>query len=385
MRKITFFFMLMFVVLTSVAAQTAFVPTRYESTNIYNLHELPGVKLLFSEAVVSASLAEGETSYAYVLDADGDRVLELDKLGYISGSLKYVSLTNKDGKKVTVAGEYKVVVTATVKSASGKVYAGGECSMSVGVPPVEINIDAILWNTLSKIPTTINLTITNAEDIVLDATKKATYTVDNVVYEAAATLTDNVITLSFDENCDFIEGEYVFNVPVGMFTCDGVENEEKVENFTYVKPIPLTVVSVTPTEGALKSIATIKVQFNQEITPLWEFELGGRVFVRSNGDLATNIVVYTAYIYDVPNSAYIESPVTEPGEYLFDIANVVEEALADGEQATYTWVIEAAETAIENVAAVTEKSEVYDLAGRSVKEIVNAGIYIVNGNKVLVK
>ena len=42
MRKITFFFMLMFVVLTSVAAQTAFVPTRYESTNIYNLHELPG-------------------------------------------------------------------------------------------------------------------------------------------------------------------------------------------------------------------------------------------------------------------------------------------------------------------------------------------------------
>ena len=369
---------------TSAMAQKALVPTSYESTNIYNPHELPGIKLWFDEAVASASLADGETSYAYVLDANGERVLELDKLGYISGSLQYVSFTNKDGQKITVAGEYKVVVTATIKSKKNKVYTGGECSITVGVPPVEINVDAILWNTLSKVPTTINLTITNAEDIALNPVKKATYTVDKTVYTATATMADNVITLSFSDE-DFVEGDYVFEVPAGLFTCDGVENEAIVENFTYVKPIPLSVVSVTPAEGVVESIATINVLFNEEVTPMWEFELGGRVFVRSNGDLATKTVIYTAYTYDADNAAYIATPITEPGEYVFDIANVVEKELAEGEQTTYTWIIEAEETAVEAVVAESENAEIYDLAGRRIKNVSNAGIYIVNGNKVLAK
>ena len=42
-------------------------------------------------------------------------------------------------------------------------------------------------------------------------------------------------------------------------------------------------------------------------------------------------------------------------------------------------------TSIESVAVETENTVIYDLTGRRIEKITNAGIYIVNGNKVLVK
>ena len=42
-------------------------------------------------------------------------------------------------------------------------------------------------------------------------------------------------------------------------------------------------------------------------------------------------------------------------------------------------------TAVENVEAENENVEIYDLTGRKVENITKAGIYIINGNKVLVK
>ena len=44
-----------------------------------------------------------------------------------------------------------------------------------------------------------------------------------------------------------------------------------------------------------------------------------------------------------------------------------------------------AETAIEGVDAEAENAVIYDLTGRRIEKITNAGIYIVNGNKILVK
>ena len=42
-------------------------------------------------------------------------------------------------------------------------------------------------------------------------------------------------------------------------------------------------------------------------------------------------------------------------------------------------------TSIESVTIETENTVIYDLTGRRIEKITNAGIYIVNGNKVLVK
>ena len=60
---------------------------------------------------------------------------------------------------------------------------------------------------------------------------------------------------------------------------------------------------------------------------------------------------------------------------------------------THSWILEEVTivvepenpTAVENVEIKNEKSEIYDLTGRKVKNINKAGIYIINGNKVLVK
>ena len=46
---------------------------------------------------------------------------------------------------------------------------------------------------------------------------------------------------------------------------------------------------------------------------------------------------------------------------------------------------EAVTTAIENVETEVENNVIYDLTGRRIEKITNAGIYIVNGCKVLVK
>ncbi len=43
------------------------------------------------------------------------------------------------------------------------------------------------------------------------------------------------------------------------------------------------------------------------------------------------------------------------------------------------------ETAIENIATEAENAEIYDITGRRIENITNAGIYIVGGKKVLVK
>ena len=64
-----------------------------------------------------------------------------------------------------------------------------------------------------------------------------------------------------------------------------------------------------------------------------------------------------------------------------------------GHAGTHSWILEEVTivvepenpTAVENVEIKNEKSEIYDLTGRKVENIAKAGIYIINGNKVLVK
>ena len=61
---------------------------------------------------------------------------------------------------------------------------------------------------------------------------------------------------------------------------------------------------------------------------------------------------------------------------------------------THSWILEEVvieseepeiPTAVENVETEAENAEIYDLTGCKVKNISKAGIYIINGNKVLVK
>ena len=314
----------------------AVMPTEYMSTNEYVPYQLPGIKLVFDEKVTAADLAEGETSYGYILNAAGEKVLELNKKGYISGSMKYISFTNDNVDYVEGAGDYTVVITATITFESGNVYNGGEFVLTVTKQPAEVTLDVDLWGTLEAMPTTINITVDNVEVVALDETKKATLTFGETVYEAAATLNGNVITLVFPEDVEYANGSYTLVVPEGFFICDGEASEEIWEQFTYKKPVPLKILAVTPAEGEVESIEKITIVFNQEIDAQWEFEMNGALFVRTDGWAASATIEYTASVYDM---SYTPSPVTTPGEYVLNIKSVTEMALAEGEKATYTWTI----------------------------------------------
>ena len=51
---------------------------------------------------------------------------------------------------------------------------------------------------------------------------------------------------------------------------------------------------------------------------------------------------------------------------------------------TCTWTI-TGETAVEKIEVATGEQVIYDLLGRRIEKISGAGIYIVNGKKVVIK
>ena len=232
-----------------------------------------------------------------------------------------------------------------------------------------------------------------------------------------ATLANNKITVTFDQ--EFTEeGYYTFVIPTGMFTMDGVENEEytvMVELYTFVIT-PLEVVNATPVEGAVNQISKIVVEFNQTISPSYDenWQMISRE-ITLKGDKQDYTLTYAPSSYNLTNKmeylvnavwngydAYESTPVTEAGTYTLDLASIVvdyaDESYIDewgypntrwhGKngscEVTCTWTI--AETGVEEIATDNGEAKViFDITGRRIESITKAGIYVVNGKKVLVK
>lgn len=153
-----------------------------------------------------------------------------------------------------------------------------------------------------------------------------------------ATVANNRITVTFDQKFTE-EGYYTFVIPAGMFTMDGVENEEysvMVELYTFVIT-PLEVVNVTPVEGAVNQISKIVVEFNQTIYPSYDenWQMISRE-ITLKGDKQDYTLTYAPSSYDVTNKmeylvnavwngydAYESTPVTEAGTYTLDLASIV--------------------------------------------------------------
>ena len=242
------------------------------------------------------------------------------------------------------------------------------------------------------------------------------YLPNNTPINGTVTLADKKITVSFGK--EYTEdGEYLIYIPAGVFTMDGVENEEyeitvKVQQFEL---IPLKVLSVSPTDRNVEQLDRIIVEFNQVITLAYD----------ENGQQISREIIlkgedkeYTLTINPNPNLSnkleylvnatwtgfeYTLTPITAAGKYTLDISSIVVDHGAEeyidqwGYKATmwhglnqycegtYTWSVEGTETGIEDVEMQNGKTEsVYDLQGRKV-ENPTKGIYIINGKKVLVK
>ena len=213
------------------------------------------------------------------------------------------------------------------------------------------------------------------------------------------------------------EGRYTFYIPAGTFTMDGVENEAReinVELYTFTIT-PLEVVSVTPVAGPVSQIDKIVIKYNQVVTLSMDEDWQTISYqVTLKGDNGKNYTLtYCPSSYNASDEIeylvnaewngweYASTPVTEAGTYTLELASVVVDYAGESYidewgysnmkwhgkngccRGTYSWTI--ADTAIEEVNGENGEKVIYDLTGRRVENITNAGIYIVNGKKVLVK
>ena len=241
------------------------------------------------------------------------------------------------------------------------------------------------------------------------------YTPGEDVATGKATFADNKITVTFDQKFTE-EGVYTFVIPAGMFTMDGVPNEKRDINITlYTFTItPLKVDSVIPAMGTVDKLDRIIIVYNQDVTLSMDenWQQISREIALTCGDKAytltynsmSNLSNRVEYLVNAEWTGYeyASTPITADGTYTLNLGDVVVDYAGEkvtdqygtyigtwhGKkgscEGTYTWTIGDG-SAIKVVAPEAGEQIIYDLLGRRIEKIAGAGIYIVNGKKVVIK
>ena len=263
----------------------------------------------------------------------------------------------------------------------------------------------------------LEITFKNVNDVKLveGADPIIVYIPGDSEIEGKATLADNKITVSFGNLTE--EGIYTYAIPEGFFTMDGVANEYtsvSVELYTF-EITPLEVVSVTPVEGNVAQIDKIIIEFNQNISLSWDEnwqQISQQIVLKGEDKDYTltynpmsNLGKTLEYLVNAEWTGYeyTATPITAAGKYTLDLSQIVVDHAGESYidewggnnimwhsknqvcPGTKTWTIVAGESSIDDVVVENGEKVIYDLTGRRVENITNAGIYIVNGKKVLVK
>lgn len=227
----------------------------------------------------------------------------------------------------------------------------------------------------------------------------------------------NKFVVSFD--ADFTEeGTYTFIIPAGTFTMDGVENEGreiKVELFSF-EIMPLEVLDVYPKAGeTVDQLDRIVIKFNQIVEVSWsedwmtqpsrEIELtcGEKTYTLTYNP-SSNLSDQLEYLVNAEwdGFQYATTPITEAGEYTLDLSQIIVNhagefvteygytyasvwhKMRQSVEGTYSWTV-SGNSSVDNIPVAESEQVIYDLLGRRVENFTGAGIYIVNGKKVIVK
>ncbi len=263
----------------------------------------------------------------------------------------------------------------------------------------------------------LEITFKNVNDVKLveGADPAIVYIPGDTEVEGTATLADNKITVSFGSLTE--EGVYTYVIPAGFFTMDGKANEEhtfSVELYTFTIT-PLEVVSVTPVEGDVAELGKIIIEFNQNVTLSWDEnwqQISQQIVLK--GEDKDYTLTYNSmsdlgktleYLVNAEWTGleYAVTPITDAGKYTLDLSQIIVDHAGESYidewgypntkwhsknqacKGTKTWTIVAGESSIDDVVVENGAKVIYDLTGRRIENITNAGIYIVNGKKVLVK
>ena len=276
----------------------------------------------------------------------------------------------------------------TVDGVESEAYATNTFKYKKPVLKITRNFDS--WSFIDNMldmPNSVMITIENAESVVVDATKVATIAVGDDVYTAANceyyyNEWSNAwyIQMYFEDfsaaDFEFVKGEYTLTLPAGLYTVNGVANEEAVKTFTYGDAVveEFSVTSILPASGnEFESLDAIAITFSNGFKPEQLIVTCGEKRYR----------FYSMYgMYVAVDLNYEPIVITEPGTYTLDLSEL--EGLTGDK--VFTWTIVSGETtAIDAVNAEAENAVIYDITGRRVSKVTKAGIYVINGVKVLVK
>lgn len=233
------------------------------------------------------------------------------------------------------------------------------------------------------------------------------------------------IKVSFGEKFSE-EGQYYVMIPAEMFTMNGeVSNEVKQITLEILAPVevtPLAIESITPKFGENGEFLEVWIAYNQRVYfgnqdwmnyvvnltdadgnqyPMWAKDIydpaqGWAQVIPGNTVVFIPVKINEEGMPYEMNEywQYVASPITAPGQYTLNLADVTVRYGYDAVSYTYsaignyegTEVITIGDdTAVEGIEAEAENAEIYDLTGRRVEKITNAGIYIVNGVKKVIK
>lgn len=375
--------------------------------------KLEKIELTFNMPIASVVMPEGGMAvvdyytWSPVANVKDEVVISEDKM----------TVTLELDDPVTAAGVYCLDVYSNVFiGEAGQKNQSSTCWFNV-VPPYTTNLqDGSRVKEIGNLEITVN----GATEIVLAEDKVVTAYIGGSDIPGTATLEGNVITVTFEQELTE-EGDYMFLIPAGLFTMDGVANEESIISVTLetLSITPLEIVGVTPEVGTVEQLDKIIIRFNQPIALSLSMEDWlqiSREIMLTCGDqtytltydpgFSSNATPELTYLVNAEWNGYeyTSTPITAAGTYTLNLADIVVDYAVEQYidqygytntkwnvtnytcSGTYTWTIEeGGDNAIEGIEATEGEQEIYDLLGRRVEKITGAGIYIVNGKKVVIK
>ena len=352
-------------------------------------------------------------------------------------TIKYVSgLIYPTG--LDVPGIYTMTIPAgTFVSAQDNNIAIAETTLTFNViaPKPKWSTDYDYTTTVKEFET-ITISFENVKEVKLnEGVAPMLYTVaGDAEYTGTAELVEVVdekegkttysIKVSFGEKFSE-EDTYYIIVPAGMFTMNNeVSNEEKQITLEVIAPVEVTqlaIDSIAPKFGENGELLEVWIEYNQRVYfgnqdwmnyvvnltdadgnkyPMWPkdpYDPTTWVQVIPVNTVVLIPVKINEEGYPGEYNEYgqpLASPITTPGQYTLNLADVTVhygydavsyEYRADGYCEGTEVITIGEDTAVEGIEAEAENAEIYDLTGRRVEKITNAGIYIVNGVKKVIK
>ena len=200
---------------------------------------------------------------------------------------------------------------------------------------------------VKELPEYLEFTFKNVNEVKLieGAEPVYVYLPGGAEVEGTTTLEGNKVVVTFGQKFTE-EGVYTYWIPKGLFTMDGVPNEEFTMDVTLYsfEIVPLEVVSVTPVVGNVNQIDRIVVEFNQLITLSYDENWQQISYnVTLKGDTKDYVLTYAPSTWNVTNKveylvnakwngydAYeCSAPIIDAGTYTLSLKDIVVDYAAE--------------------------------------------------------